>query len=521
MILEEFSISNSNLAVAKLSVEFDSSIGEAVVNLEGGIKEQMRYQVLALYSTTSEGCSPLITAGLTKRRLYGIGLNKVIGVYTLVKRSGKVGQIQYTPDQVKTILRVLATLPHDALDVREQLILATGDQELIDLFYDSYGGDQWDGWLKEIADRLVDPGYNPGTQATPVTQARTYKSGRRYSVYRLIHDLANDPGSKILISPDLIGKYQRITASKTVKPADTTYLTDDWCQVVGYQGNKTRANLSIQYQSKVVVDVPQNPHGVEAGPRELKCIRSMSLIKDGRLHVQSIGVMVSEGLARRLRGTGAVTDGNLIYKGALLLDLTKMPVISKSEIRPCPDWFLADLELRLATASLALDYIGVVKGTKQMPGSKPVYTPAEQFLRDLGIYGDEYIPKRETPVREGTQYSVREVMAKITGLENDSLKVWKYFSDKVRSTKYSPRVNNRKGLDAIISLVGQTPGTIDEQEKYWTEKKKELSALLRDKKFQMIMSKRVPSEDKKSHVKGDPTAQVVVGWKIKGGVIKV
>lgn len=529
MIKEKFSISNSRLSVVSITAE-PSPRGDGYVKIPiNDIKKSMRYQVLSVCDTTSGNPITMLTWGVQEVTLPGKDLKDITGVYALVKEPTKSGEVVHSVAETKVIMAMLYSLPDFALDVKEQLILSTKDQGLIDSFYNGYGDK---GALKaELVGRLADKSYTVG-KVQPQIQARTFRPGKRYSVYRLIHDLVADK-AKILLSSDLIGKYSRITASKKVVPTDTTYQSDDWCQVIGYQGNKTRANLSLQYQGKVTVDVPVNQLGVTAGPRELKCIRTVSLIKDGRNHIEKLGVIVSENLARRLRGTGCVEDGNLVYKGALLLNLTKLPAISKGEIKKVASWYMAELEVKKFIADLAMDYIGVMRGTKAMPGTKPAPdSPSDAFLKSLGIYGDEYIPHREIPAKEGRSYCTREVITKISGIEMDPMKQWKFISDYTRGTVYNPSVKGKAQLNKIISMVNPKGLKLDDLEKEWSAKQKALADEIRDRKFQLIMSKTMDFADVRSgrnalnliksvDIYGDPTAKVSVSWRIKESTINI
>jgi hypothetical protein len=527
MIKEKFSISNSRLSVVSITATPGNDQASVKIPIND-IKKMMRYQVLSICDATTKYPITASSATLQEVNLAGRSIKDITAIYALVKEPTKSGDVQHTAEEVKAIMSMVYSLPDYALGVKEQLLRDTKDTALINCFYDGYGDKNT--MRNEILSRLNDQNYSVGTVKF-TAQTKTYSPGKRYSIYRLIHDLVDD-NAKILLSADLVGKYSRITASKKIVPGDTTYLSDDWCHVTGYTGNKHRANLSLQYQGKVQIDVPANQVGVVPGPRELKCIRTVTLIKDGRPHIDKLGVIVSEKLARRLRGTGCVEDANLIYKGGLLLNLTKLPVISKAEIKKVASWYLAELEVKKYVADLAIDYIGIQRGVVPMPGSTPAAKdPKDAFLNSLGIYGDTYVPNREKPTKEGRQYSTREVHSSISGVENDPLKQWKFISDYVRGTQYQPRVKSKVVMDHIIKHINPKNLRLDDLEKEWTVKQKKIANELRDRKFQLIMSKTMDFNDARgkdamSLVKSvqlfdDPTKNVTVSWKIKTKNIKI
>ena len=213
-------------------------------------------------------------------------------------RTEAVDRGDYTEGELKILYRLLYSMAKEVKIPKFTEILVRGisDVNLTSLFYDKVRSDSFFKYLGDLCNGTRK--YERGE-----IHVETYNRNR-YSIYQLIKDLVKDKSS-ISINPDLI-KYTRISLSKRSERAE-----EDWAKVVSMQGNKYRANVGILCKP-------------EAG-----FFYSMCLVKDGAVHTKTLVVKINDsGLRRKLYSAGLVS-GSLVFKDELVLDLTRVPVISK------------------------------------------------------------------------------------------------------------------------------------------------------------------------------------------------
>ena len=407
--------------------------------------------------------------------------------YAIEKTAQKNPVQDYSRDDYNMILSMICGMPNQFLDTMEELCVATKDKNVIKFFYKAYSRDGMAAFKDFLMKLKADPDYKVGEELE--VSSRVYKFGKRYSIYQLAKDLVNDH-AKICIDQDLVGKYKRITASKTEKPEEIQYNMDLWQDVEGLIGNKSRANLSLQYTCLVDVEIPENKYGIKPGTmRNLKCIRTFNLVRDGVRNMPYIAVAVSKDLMRKLKGTKAV-GMNLIYKNHILLDLSKLPVISRHDIKKYSVNNLAETEVQKYIADIAVDYYSRL-ANKQYKEPKKVkrITPAEKFLQSLGIYEDTYYPEREKNVKEGYDYQAVELQSHVGGdLPVDNFNtICTYIAGGQAKNK------KQKSIFFILdNIKGQGKDLA-----YWSDQQKELQKKLRDIKFHLILSKNVLVQEKK------------------------
>ena len=118
-------------------------------------------------------------------------------------------------------------------------------------------------------------------------------------MYKLLHELLEDNAS-ILVDPNLIGDYNVISKRKADR-RNNKIQTDSWSKIFGLTKNKTRANISISYNAKTIVQIPNNPYNIIPGGREIDVKKSICIIKDGRLNQERIGIKASPKLIGKLK----------------------------------------------------------------------------------------------------------------------------------------------------------------------------------------------------------------------------
>jgi hypothetical protein len=107
----------------------------------------------------------------------------------------------------------------------------------------------------------------------------------------------------------------------------------------------------------VKVEVPSNSHGIDPGERELKTLRSICLVKDGKVCNTSFGVRIEDGNLRRKLKAAGIVKSELLYASDYLLDISNLPVISKSKVSCIRSFDLGAAETWYMLSNIALEYI--------------------------------------------------------------------------------------------------------------------------------------------------------------------
>lgn len=500
----EIKINNSKLKIVPM--ECDSS---GLIVLRN--KKLLRYQHLVLTGDSGESWAVRSTVGLTKLTIDKYTRDKYPYAWTLeVGKGENYTGYSYTQDDLKVIISFLGSSVLYYQDVAELLAHATEDGKIIKGFYQSYGKEGLKNYMDTLKETVKNyEKYKPSTDKVkhyPVSYSRN-----RYSVQKLIADLIEDK-AMIVTDKFLIGVYEKISGGrKDYEKAGVIPVNDDWCPITGYQGNKTRANLSICYLGKVKVPIPENKYGIEPGIKNLDTIKSLCLIKDGILHQSRLGVRVSSKLAGKLKRMGLV-KGELLYPGDLVIDITTIPVISKAWIREINSVTLSRLEVRAELAKIAIEYLDFISPSTDKEITK---TDKEAFLESLGIYGDLYRGEIKHTLT-GNFYQAVELVSKFSGIPK---------TKKARDLEYklfkdTGKCGNRV-LNEFLSSLVKAGESVTDLKKVWRENLNNLTVQLRDKKFQIIMSKKSRFEDKgypyiddvSKTVEIVPGAPIQVEWK--------
>lgn len=230
-------------------------------------------------------------------RSYSLTPKEGYSCYGLARlRTEAVDRSEYTEGELKILYRLLYSMAKEVKIPKFTEILVRGisDVNLTSLFYDKVRSDSFFKYLGDLCTGVRE--YKRGE-----IHVETYNRNR-YSIYQLIKDLVKD-GSSISINPDLI-KYTRISLSKRPER-----IEKDWAKVISMQGNKYRANVGILCKAE--------------------SFYAMCLVKDGAVHTKTLVVKINDSrLRKKLYSAGLVSD-SLVFKDELILDLSKVPVISK------------------------------------------------------------------------------------------------------------------------------------------------------------------------------------------------
>lgn len=484
----EIKINNSKLKIVKVPFERgDSSI--TLIN-----KAKLKYQFVILTNPVDNKLCPQKKIDMTGIKKTPLDSN-ISDSYTecwsleLEKNVPVFKDNSYTVDELKLIMSFLYVLVSDNQDTSEILSLCTEDYNIISKFYSSYGKSGIDSFKNYIKECIRDPKYSPKItkEHYPINYARN-----KYSIQNLITDLIID-GAEILTNKYLIGEIDNIS----IKRKDTSGIQapseNEWYKVLGVLGNKTRANLSIRFSKKVMIFIPNNDLGIDSGMKKFESTGSICLVRDGVLWQKTLGVRVSSKLAGKLKRLGMV-KGDLLYPGEYLIDLSLIPIVSKSKIKEVTSSVLAELEVRSLLADIAIEYLNYM-----YPDVVETLSKEEEFYKSLGIVNGVYYPKDTETVKTGKSYSTTELISTISGLPINHSERLKEFS-RIKSKKsYSGAIYS------FINNLGITPSNVIELKKKWKLEKANISLKLRDAKFQIITSR-----SSKFSEKGNPFIDNIV-----------
>lgn len=406
--------------------------------------------------------------------------------YVITKNGTKESKVSYTEEDREKLVSVFAGLINEyRLDSAEIICHAIGNRELLTKFYSDYGTmiDTIDLCNKLIEDGKITVVKNISDQF-PMQYQRP-----RYSIYELAQDLIKDK-AYICTDPDLISKkYEKISrgVEKTSK-----FIGNSWNPIVGQSFNKTRANLNLNYICAVEVEIPKNEVGIEPGPKELKTMKSICLVKDGKVCNTSFGIRIkSKSLERKLRSTGIIKE-SLVYSGDYLIDIENLPVISKSKTTNIRSFDLALAEVNYRLADMAIDYLKrrqykESKGLKTLPEKiEEEKDPKELYLESLGIYGDYFYPDKKVG-RVTKVYDTVELIANIKTLptrDTCTKNITRLLNGYGKSNKFVTDFINSVVIPDIDKGIPY-PKLIER----WEMRKDKNKYIIRDLKFRLITGK--------------------------------
>ena len=504
-------INNSKLSI----VELNFTKGDTRVT--GIDKKKLRYQSILLTSPKSHQFTVLPATSDTVDLPSSVQRARYSEAWAIEVGTTKATKEKYDGFDKDVMLKWMKVLYPSHLDTAELLCHACGYGNVTKAFYESYGTDM----IRDFY-RLIDSitsGMSAGSKKSDKKFPCQY-TAPRYSIYRLLKDMVEAGDVKIYTDPDLIGKYRRIT--RGVKTAGTL-VPDKWCEVIGVVGNRTRANLSLSYVSTISVPIPANSFGI-TGPKDLECVRSYCIIKDGITWSTKLGIKTkNKSLVRKLHGSGIIEMG-LVYDDEYLLDLEKLPVISTNDIRNITSWTLAKAEVAVEYArigSLWATRKALMERKKLSVCPKKMdldaISPEEAFLHSLGIYGDKYIPKT-TSMDVTKAYESFEVVGKIPQLPKDpTVQVINAINGSATTNPIVKAIV--EGIEKNHNLSGRT---YQEEIDYWEEERMSRVKRLRDLKFRLILGKTLKfSDDRKTKIENVSVKYPVVGlnyvnvfWKV-------
>lgn len=462
---KEIKINNSKLKIVQL--DYISSQNEIRVNY----KKSLRYQFILM--TDPIGSSVYYWDLLDVKGKYKIKIKpgKYENAWVLVETRGIPNYIdqEYSLGDLKVILAFIGALNMDySLEVVELLCHATKDSTVISGFYNSYGREDINDFKNLIITLIKDEFYYP--KICDKSWPLSYKS-YRYSVQKLITDLVEDKAS-LLIDPELIGTYENISdyRSKT-----ENLIKDSWCPIIGLVGNQERANISLKYLTKTKINIPENEFGIEPGEKDYNTIKTICLLKDGKLNHSKLGIRISSKLSRKLKHLDIIKL-DLIYKNDYLIDISNLPVISKDWLIGCSDLFLGRLEAKKRYSKTILEYLNYIS-----PVEKDI-SREEKFLQSLGVYEGIYFPDRLfiKSSKESTNKNFVSIVKYYPGNSNIRKENYAEYS----RTKNCKNDNIKSFLDSVDFTQN-----LDDLKSFWNNQYNKICNEIRERKFQLIMLK--------------------------------
>ena len=407
--------------------------------------------------------------------------------YVIMKNGSRDSKITYTEEERERLVSIFFGVVNEyRLDTAEILCHTIENKELLTTFYSDYGVMTE---TKNACISLLNSGKIPTTKGVSKQFPFQYIRSR-YSIYELAQDLIQDKSYICTDNELLSGSYKKI--SRGMKKT-SEFIGDSWNPMISLSFNKTRANLNINYICSVKVDIPENEVGIESGSRELKTLKSICLVKDGKVCNTSFGIRIkSKSLERKLRSTG-ILKTSLACPGDFLINIESLPVISKSKTSNIRSFDLAREEIYYRISDIAIEYLKrrqykESKGLKVLPEKleEEKKTPQELYLESLGIYGDYFYPDKKVG-KVSKVYDTTELIANINIIptkETCTKNITKILNGATKSNTF---VNDFINSVIIPEINKGVP--YSELIRKWEIRKNKSKNLIRDFKFRLITGK--------------------------------
>jgi hypothetical protein len=424
---------------------------------------------------------------------------------------------QYSNHDIAVIAEMIKTLYNPKNITKcETLVRALGIDDLTDAFYKTpmFFINRADNSFGEILKNILVDSISKDDKEIKRNKTflnRETYSRSRYSVYHLMKDIVED-GASIMISKDLTGEYNKISKSGT----QGWKFAATWMKVINLLGNRERANMSFKCSYSVTIKVPENKKlGVAADERELNTIINLNIIKDGLVNIDSIGIKGSKEFIQKLKRKHIV-EFNILYENEVLVDLKKLPIISRSDIRRPSIQLLSELVKNIELSRIAAKFYELTKPA-------PKKTAKEKYLESLGIYGSWYFKKQQPAVPATYTYNATTLCS------NNSLKS----ISTADISKYTKGIRTAQ-IKTISNFLDNLCRINPEREyKLWSEKHEDLVQDYRKYVFELILGKNLKLKDirKNKNIKIEGlstyvrdyriTNYVKVNWNIKVKSIEV
>lgn len=504
--MKEIKISNSNFKFIKLN-EYVKGLNYILVRKE--LKRSIFYQ--RIFFTNIDNEIKDFNKTFKSINLSNISGNIYIpknisdnfdSAWVVVKEKGKKFEtFEYSVDEIRTIISFAGSSSFNYISLTESLLLSTRCKDLIDDFYQTYGISRFGEFNKYLGSLLIDFDKNVTNlnfYSKSIELPSIYSRSNQYSVVSLLEDLVKDK-SYILIDEDILGKkYNKISTSYNYLISEKPeILNDGWGKVEYILGNKTRANLSINMTQNIKISVPKNDLGI-GDSIEVPWSRSYCIIKDGFLWQRRLAVRVSEKLKNKLKRYKGLVYNELLKSNELLLDLSKLPIISRSRIGGHSLHYLSELAVKEKLSSIAIEYLNFISPDKKM-------SDKEKFLSDLGIVDGKFLPNK-IEEKYSKEYYSDAILSNIVELSIDrSTREYIYSNIKSSSAKGDLIKYYKIIYDFLNKYVipEESSKSVEDIKKYWEKEYRRLNSTYRDQIFKLIMSKNLRFDNRFPKKRGD------------------
>ena len=471
--------------------------GDNRIYLEPGLKNAMRIQKIVFINPSASPRKYNAFSVIGKTEMIE-GMDSVKDfpeAWVLERMAEKSKRTEdYSMEEIRIINAFCASILNKHVPLVEALLQAVKNGSTLKSFYETFGTVGFERFKTEL---LLDYPRRRGTSKSPVSDySPIYQRTRRYGVLDLMNDLVKDE-TYIMTDPELIKKYQPITR---LRETGGKFIYSEWSKVISKQGNRTRANLSLVFQGKIEVEVPENEFGITPGTRQLDALRSFCIIKDGVLWTPKLGIKTdNKHLINRLKMTGCI-EGTLVFENEYLLDLTKLPIVGRDFVKRMPASAILSPEINLRLAHISQAYLRRLmwmkeKGITIWPLEKEneeEETEADKFLHSLGIWGNKYYPPKTTSGDYlGFVYKSTEIVKRISGLPES---FYNHLTAHINKGKASsPVIEERlREIDGELK-AGKTFEELLEKYEYLEKANRERAV---ETNLKLIMTKNLAVEDK-------------------------
>ena len=413
--------------------------------------------------------------------------------WCIKQNSSEFNGEMYTFEELRIIYSFIDLMYRNRfIDITEALVHGTEDKQIISEFYKASSPNEILSYCGNLEKIVIDI-TSSDIETTPIAceqdiPKKCYNTYGKYSVEKLLTDLVNDD-AEILVDPQLIGKYERISCGELPKDDNAEYQKENWYKITGILGNKRRANLSLTYSMDTKVGIPVNPYDIIPGVYTFKKKSAICIIKDSILHQKYLGVKVSKTLEKKLKRT-KVLVGDLLGEGEFLIDFSKLPVVSKDWIREVSKSHLGKLEVQYILSKIILKYINFIweKNREEKKSDK------ELFLESLGIYGEYYkgCKNEDDPYNEDIPtYPVIELTPRISA---ENVNIWEGYDETQYKlyhdlTKRSQTSRWLRELFDSINIDENCSKNLEEFKNKWISCRNSYGNEIRERVFDLIMSK--------------------------------
>lgn len=457
--MKEIKIQNSNLFL------IETDIGGTNKYTLGSSKKKMRYQMVVVENLVDNKISTKFTYG--DRCLY-FPTNDQKRLYILMKNNKRFNKdIKLSEDESVSVLKFLREfIKYYPLEC-EPLVFSLRDKKLIESYQSSYGKAIGTAFIPLVSELIQEPSkINVGGNNDEFV-IKDYR--RRYSVIDFLEELKSDPESRIKVIPDIL-HYNRVSPKTTDLSKNVVEYLDTPGKILSISKSKSKANINITYNATVNVTTPD---GTEY--KDYSSLKNFCVIREGKLNTKYICVKINSKLAGKLKRLGVVYTK--LLKDTYILDLSKLPVYSRSNVGVVLPWMLEKYEYTFQCLKFKEEYIKFLMGEK---GVSMPETP------EIDTINKTYSPKT------------------VNNKSNSSHLAWVYETE-ITDAVFPKTAAKRKIIfnnDSSVEKTGSTPGNIIKEvnQELQTETLEDLlirtrkemkrnNELLIDSRFKLILSK--------------------------------